>query len=64
MRLIGLAVILAVSLTLAPVAAEAQEAAKVVRIGYLGTALGAYPQRAEGFRQGCVTLDTSRTGTS
>jgi putative tryptophan/tyrosine transport system substrate-binding protein len=35
MRLIGLAVILALSLTLAPLAAEAQQAAKIPRIGYL-----------------------------
>jgi putative tryptophan/tyrosine transport system substrate-binding protein len=35
MRLIGLAVILALSLTLAPLAAEAQQAAKIPRIGNL-----------------------------
>ncbi len=35
MRLIGLAVIVAVSLTLAPLAAEAQGAKKVPRIGGL-----------------------------
>ena len=35
MRLIGLAVVLAVSLALTPFAAEAQQAAKVPRIGYL-----------------------------
>jgi ABC-type uncharacterized transport system substrate-binding protein len=40
MRRIGLAVVLAVSLALAPFAAESQQAAKVARIGYLapGTA--------------------------
>jgi ABC-type uncharacterized transport system substrate-binding protein len=36
MRLIGLAVVLTVSLTLAPVAGEAQQAGKVHRIGFLG----------------------------
>jgi len=37
MRLIRLALILAVSLTLAPLAVEAQQSGKVYRIGYLGT---------------------------
>jgi hypothetical protein len=36
MRLIGLAVVLAVSLTLVPLAGEAQQAAKVWRLGWLG----------------------------
>ncbi|PYN39757.1 MAG: hypothetical protein DMD95_23725 [Candidatus Rokuibacteriota bacterium] len=36
MRLIGLAVILAVGLALAPLAAEAQTAANVYRVGYIG----------------------------
>jgi putative ABC transport system substrate-binding protein len=35
MRLIGLAVVLTLSLTLAPLAAKAQQAEKVYRIGYL-----------------------------
>ena len=35
MRLIGLAVVLAVSLTLAPLAAEAQPAGKLARLGYV-----------------------------
>src|SRR6266849_1129985 len=35
MRLIGLAVALAVSLTLAPVAAEAQQPTKIRQVGYL-----------------------------
>ena len=35
MRLIGLAVILAVGLILAPLAVEAQQAAKVARIGWV-----------------------------
>ena len=37
MRLIGLAVALAASLTLAPGAAEAQQAEKVYRVGWIGT---------------------------
>jgi len=37
MRLIGLAVVLAVSLILAPLAAQGQQAGRVPRIGYLGT---------------------------
>jgi len=37
MRLIGLAVILTVGLTLAPLAAEAQQAEKVWRVGYLSS---------------------------
>jgi hypothetical protein len=36
MRRIGLAVVLAVSLTIAPLATEAQEPGKVYRIGWLG----------------------------
>jgi len=36
MRLIGLAVVLAVGLALAPLAAEAQTAANVYRVGYIG----------------------------
>jgi putative ABC transport system substrate-binding protein len=35
MRLLGLAVVLAVSLTLAPLVVEAQQAAKAYKIGYL-----------------------------
>jgi hypothetical protein len=38
MRRIGLAVILAVSFTLAPITARAQQAGKVHRIGYLSPA--------------------------
>jgi ABC-type uncharacterized transport system substrate-binding protein len=52
MRLIGLAVVLAVSLTLAPWAAEAQRAAKAYKIGYLSAST---PQRSptiKGFLQG------------
>ena len=54
MRLIGLAVILAVGLFLAPVAAEAQQLSKVPRIGVLGPqSLGPGPNNAfrDGLRQ-------------
>jgi ABC-type uncharacterized transport system substrate-binding protein len=37
MRRIGLAVVLALSLMLAPLAAEAQQAEKVWRVGYLSS---------------------------
>jgi len=43
MRLIGLAVVLAVSLALAPLAADAQQTGKVYRIGTLGPAVGRGP---------------------
>jgi len=52
MRLIGLAVVLVVSLILAPLALEAQQAAGIARIGYLGTNLAANPHLPEAFRQG------------
>jgi len=52
MRLIGLAVVLALSLTLAPLAAEAQSAEKVYRIGYLGNASAlAQAKRVESLRE-------------
>src|SRR5437667_5490115 len=48
MRLIGLLVVLTLSFVLAPLAAEAQPAGKIPRIGVLsGT-----PNDMEGFRQG------------
>src|SRR6266566_2138629 len=53
MRRIGLAVVVALSLTLAPLASEAQQAGKVARIGYLGTGASA---NAESFRQGMRDL--------
>src|SRR4029453_2058221 len=59
MRLIGLAVVLAVGLTLGPVAADAQQAAKVHRIGLLGGSPPNSPggRRAwEGFFQGMREL--------
>jgi len=49
MRLIGLAVIFTLSLTLAPLAAEAQPAARTVRIGWLATSAPGPFDRA--FRQ-------------
>jgi ABC-type uncharacterized transport system substrate-binding protein len=56
MRLTGLAVVLGVSLTLAPLAADAQQAAKVPRIGYLVPNLAANPHWLEAFRQGLRDL--------
>jgi len=52
MRLIGIAVILAVSLTLAPLAAETQQAGKVYRVGLLGIGSVGPSPRVEAFRQG------------
>ncbi len=48
MRLIGLAVIFALSLTLAPLAAEAQQVGNVPRIALLTA--GVSPDRIEAFR--------------
>jgi ABC-type uncharacterized transport system substrate-binding protein len=57
MRLIGLAVVLAVSLILAPLAAEAQQAPKEPRIGYLSAgALTTAPTFENAFRQGLREL--------
>ncbi len=56
MRLIGLAVVLTLSLALAPLAAEAQQAAKVPRIGYLAANLAGNPYLHEAFRQGLRDL--------
>ena len=47
---------LASSLLAAPLAAEAQQAAKVARIGYLVTSLAARPHQQESFRQGLRDL--------
>src|SRR5713101_188503 len=55
MRLIGLAVVLGLSL-LAPLAAEAQQAGKIARIGYLSSDLAASPDLREAFRQGLRDL--------
>jgi ABC-type uncharacterized transport system substrate-binding protein len=56
MRLIGLAVILAVSLILAPLAVDAQQTAKIPRIGYLSPNLAAAPHLREAFLQGLREL--------
>ena len=50
MRPIGLAVVLAVSLTLAPLVVEAQPAAKVGRLGFLGPSFSEDDPRAENLR--------------
>ena len=53
MRRIGLAVVLALGLVIAPLAADAQQATKVTPIGYLsGPSLSANAARLEAFRQG------------
>jgi len=53
MRRIGLAVILALSLTLVPVTTDAQQAANVPRIGFLGLASAAtYGKQMEALRAG------------
>src|SRR5882724_10538974 len=57
MRRIGLAVLVGLGLTLASLAAEAQPAGKVYRIGYLADYSPAdFPARQEGFRQGLRDL--------
>jgi hypothetical protein len=48
----------------APLAAEAQQAAKVARIGYLSTNLAANPPTHEAFVKDCVTSVASRAATS
>ena len=54
MRLIWLAVVL--NLTLAPLAAEAQQAGQAARIGYLAANLTVSPHMNEAFRQGLRDL--------
>jgi putative ABC transport system substrate-binding protein len=56
MRLIGLAVALAVSLTLVPLAAEAQQPGKVYRIGYLFYGAPGPSAEVDAFRQGLREL--------
>jgi len=57
MRLIGLAVILTVGLTLAPLAAEAQQAEKVWRVGYLSSSSAERERtRFAAFQQGLREL--------
>src|SRR5499427_3141975 len=58
MRRIGLAVVVAFSLALVPIAGEAQQATKVTPIGYLsGPSLSANAARIEAFRQGLRELN-------
>src|SRR5882762_5023036 len=56
MRLIGLAVILNLSVTLATLAAEAQQAGKIDLIGYLTPSPAAANPLSEAFRQGLRDL--------
>jgi putative tryptophan/tyrosine transport system substrate-binding protein len=57
MRLIGLAVVLAVTLVLAPLAAEAQSAAKVARIGCLWSgSASAFSSRLQALQEGLREL--------
>src|SRR5262249_43435748 len=56
MRLIGLAVVFALSLVLVPNAGEAQQAGKVARIGFLAANPAASPPLPEAFRQGLRDL--------
>jgi len=57
MRLIGLAVVLAVGLTLAPLAGEAQEPGKIYRIGMLETtSMALNAANLDAFRQGLREL--------
>ena len=55
-RGVALIAVLALILLAAPLAAEAQQAAKVARIGYLAPNLAANPQFPEAFRQGLRDL--------
>ena len=52
MRRIGLAVVLTVGFTLAPLVAEAQQTEKVRRIGFLSAAIPGDLYSEDGFRQG------------
>ena len=56
MRLIGLAAMLAVSLTLVPLITDGQTGGKVYRIGYLATDLAAASSTTEAFRRGLRDL--------
>ena len=56
MRRIGLAVVLAVSLLIAPLAAPAQQPGKVYRIGYLGTTAAVPPPIWDAFLLGLREL--------
>jgi len=57
MRLIGLAVILTVSLTLAPLAVEAEQAGRTATIGYLGNSSPTLESNlVQAFREGLRRL--------
>jgi putative tryptophan/tyrosine transport system substrate-binding protein len=56
MRVIGLTVIFTLGLTLASLAAGAQQAAQIARIGYLSPNLATGPHLREAFRQGLRDL--------
>jgi putative tryptophan/tyrosine transport system substrate-binding protein len=56
MRLIGLAVVLAVGLTLAPFASEAQQAMRIWRIGLFHVGLDHVPPSLDGLREGLTAL--------
>jgi putative ABC transport system substrate-binding protein len=56
MRVIGLAVVLAVSLALVPLAAEAQPAGRVWRIGLFHVGLDHVPPSLDGLREGLTAL--------
>jgi putative tryptophan/tyrosine transport system substrate-binding protein len=57
MRLIGLAVVLVVTLMLAPLAAEGQQAGKMYRIAFLGsTSPSGYASQMKAFREGLRDL--------
>ena len=53
---VALTVTLGLTLLAAPLAAEAQQAAKIARISYLTTSLGVSPHLPEAFRQGLRDL--------
>jgi hypothetical protein len=64
MRRIGLAVLFLLSLVLAALAAEGQQAANVPRIGFLGLASAAtYEKQMEAYGRACVTRATLRAKT-
>jgi len=59
MRLIGLAVVVVLSLVLAPIAGEAQKAGQAPRVGYISPGSSSDPfrqSRFEAFRQGLREL--------
>jgi putative tryptophan/tyrosine transport system substrate-binding protein len=57
MRLIGLAVVLTVGLTLGPLASEAQQPGKIWRIGLFHVGLDHVPPSLDGLRDGLRALD-------